>query len=117
MIALRNRCPQWKKDRAKQMRKEMTPAETRLWGQIRCQRLGVRARRQAVIRGYIADFYIPAWNLIIEVDGSSHKDRAEYDSKRDADLAKIGLRTIRFTNEQVFNQLGVVVQAIIGYRS
>ncbi len=114
---LRNLCPQWKKDAAKRMRKAMTPAEGRLWAQLRCNRLGVRVRRQVVIRGYIADFYIAAWNLIVEVDGSAHNGREAYDTKRDADLARIGWRTLRFTNDQVFNQLGTVVQTIMESRS
>lgn len=112
VVPLRNKCSQDKKDKAKRMRQNMTNAERKLWRRIRCDALGVRARRQVVMRGYIADFYIPRWKLIIEVDGKYHENQVEYDEKRDANLARIGFKTIRFTNNRVLTDLESVVSEI-----
>jgi very-short-patch-repair endonuclease len=51
--------------------------------------------------GYIVDFYCPAERLAIELDGSAHHGREEYDRKRDADLAAYGVRVLRFPNFRV----------------
>lgn len=112
VVFLRNKCPQDKKNKAKRMRQNMTNAEIRLWRRIRCDALGVRARRQVVMRGYIVDFYIPRWKLIIEVDGKYHENQVEYDRKRDSDLARIGFKTLRFTNDRVLVDLEAVVSEI-----
>lgn len=117
VLPLRNLVQQWKKDKAKSMRRNMTEAEKLLWERIRRDKLGVRVRSQSVMRGYIVDFYIPYWKLIIEVDGEYHKDQQEYDKKRDANLAKIGFKTLRFTNERVMTDLDGVVTEIVKYGS
>ena len=63
--------------------------------------MGVRAHRQSIIRGYIVDFYIPAWGLVIELDGSFHDNRKAYDDTRTSVMESLGLRVIRFKNEEV----------------
>jgi very-short-patch-repair endonuclease len=58
------------KARAKELRQEMTPAESKLWQRLRAGRLeGFHFRRQQIIGGYIADFYCHAAGLVVEVDG------------------------------------------------
>jgi very-short-patch-repair endonuclease len=64
------------------MRKEMTAAEVLLWTRLRGNQLGFRFRRQHRIGSYIADFFADAARLLVEVDGDSHDERAEYDEKR-----------------------------------
>lgn len=83
------------------MRKNPTVAEALVWKAIRKKYLGAPAKRQRVIRGYIVDFYVPAWKLVIEVDGSSHDAPAQkvYDAKREAVIRGLGFEIIRFKNE------------------
>jgi very-short-patch-repair endonuclease len=60
-----------KLERAKELRREMTPAEKLLWQEVRANKLGVRFRRQQVIQGFIVDFYCHQAGLVVEVDGMS----------------------------------------------
>ncbi|WKZ37082.1 MAG: DUF559 domain-containing protein [Anaerolineales bacterium] len=60
-----------KLERAKELRREMTPAEKILWQELRANKLGVRFRRQQVIQGFIVDFYCHKSALVVEVDGDS----------------------------------------------
>ena len=84
----------------------MTPAESRLWDYIRCRQLsGFKFRRQAVIKGYVADFYCPEKLLIVEVDGGIHKTQIEQDKIRDSHLSKAGFKIIRVTNDLVFKDI------------
>ena len=59
-----------KLERAKELRREMTPAEKLLWQEVRAKKLGVRFRRQQVIQGFIVDFYYHKSALVVEVDGN-----------------------------------------------
>ena len=64
-----------KVERSKELRKEMTPAEKILWGQLRGRRLrGLHFRRQQVIEGFIVDFYCHAAGIVVEVDGPIHEE-------------------------------------------
>ena len=92
------------RDRSREMRKEMSAAELKLWSKIRGDRMcGLRFRRQHPIGIYIADFFCPRKNLVIEVDGDSHfgPEQQQWDKNRTQHFEDIGLREIRFTNEQV----------------
>ena len=68
--------------RARQMRREPTEAERRLWSKLRNYGLGVRFVRQRPIGPYIADFACRAAKLVVELDGGQHG--AEYYQRRDA---------------------------------
>ena len=87
------------KDRARQMRRQMTLAEKKVWqalAQDRCD--GLRFRRQEVLDQYIADFYCPALKLVVEIDGTSHDspEAERYDTDRTRSLFEArGLRVIR----------------------
>jgi very-short-patch-repair endonuclease len=99
--------------RAKQLRREMTPAERVLWDHLRGNRLGgIHFRRQQVIDGFIVDFYCHAAALIVEVDGPVHADQADYDAERDCILSGRGLRIVRFSNEQVTGGTAEVLRQI-----
>ncbi|VIO67616.1 endonuclease domain-containing protein [Bradyrhizobium ivorense] len=104
------------RDRAKQLRRTMTRAETLLWRHLKADRLaGLNFRRQAPIGTYIADFVAHSCKLIVEVDGESHdfEERIRRDERRDAWLASRGYRVLRFTNDDVMKNLEGVALAIL----
>jgi len=109
----------WKdlKPLAREMRKEPTPAEDVLWQHLRGKHLGARFRRQHAIDRFIVDFYAHEPRLIIEVDGPVHETQKAYDAARQAFLESLGYRVVRFTNEQVLQDVHAVlrvVQAALG---
>jgi very-short-patch-repair endonuclease len=93
------------------MRHQATPFEVILWRCLSRSQLGYKFRRQHVIGQYIVDFFCPAKGLAIEVDGSTHHD--EVDVMRDADLAKLGIPTLRFSNQDVTRNMEGVLRRII----
>ena len=101
-----------KQERARELRREMTPAEKILWEELRANKLGVHFRRQQVIQGFIVDFYCHQAGLVIEVDGDIHDLRKEEDARREKVLAEMGLRIVRFGNEEVMRGLSAVVGRI-----
>ncbi|MDP9423554.1 MAG: DUF559 domain-containing protein [Pseudomonadota bacterium] len=101
------------RSRAKRLRKDLTPAERKLWRILRANRLGVKFQKQAVLPPYIADFAAKSERLVVEVDGDTHGDREAYDAARTAALARMGYRVIRFTNNDVMTNLNEVVLAIL----
>jgi very-short-patch-repair endonuclease len=103
-----------KVNRSKQLRREMTPAETVLWKCLRRNNLeGHHFRRQQVIEGFIADFYCHAAALVVEIDGGVHEQQADGDVERDRVLAHRGFRVLRFTNEEVWSKLIEVLARIV----
>ncbi|QSV68739.1 MAG: DUF559 domain-containing protein [Aphanizomenon flos-aquae DEX188] len=102
-----------KLERAKEMRRQMTPAEKILWEHLRANRLhGLHFRRQQIIDGFIVDFYCHAASLVIEIDGKIHDQQIEYDLERDQVLTARGLRLLRIKNEEVINELDQVLVRI-----
>jgi len=101
-----------KLQRAKELRYEMTPAEKVLWNELRANKLGIHFRRQQVIAGFIVDFYCHKVALVIEVDGDIHDLQKEDDAERDKALSKMGLKIVRFRNEDVIKDLPAVVGRI-----
>ena len=101
-----------KLERAKELRREMTPAEKLLWEQVRANKLGVRFRRQQVIAGFIVDFYCHKAALVNEVDGDIHDLQQEEDARREKALSELGLRIVRFRNDEVLMELSTVVGKI-----
>ena len=101
-------------ERAKTLRREMTPWESKLWVHLRANRLGgFHFRRQQIIDGVIVDFYCHAARLVVEVDGSGHLDQQEYDQARDAHLTDLGLKVLRFFNSDVDRDSDHVLEAIL----
>lgn len=100
---------------AKEMRKESTRAELILWEELRKGKLGFRFRRQHLIGNYIADFACLEKRLVVEVDGEYHNsnDQKERDFERTNEIEqKYFFKVIRFTNEEVINDLGNVIKNI-----
>ena len=101
-------------ERAKKLRREMTPAEKILWKQLKGNRLnGLHFRRQQIVHGYFADFYCHQHELIVELDGGIHEFQKDYDADREEYLVALGFRIMRFTNEEINNDLRDVLQRII----
>jgi very-short-patch-repair endonuclease len=100
------------KDRARQMRREPTEAERRMWRLLRDRRLGgFKFRRQEQLGRYIVDFVCFERKLVIELDGAQHADSA-YDAERDAWLKPRGFSVLQFWNNEVFDHPAGVQHAV-----
>ena len=100
--------------KAKEMRENMTEAETVLWEALKSKHIGDKFRRQHIIGNFIADFVCLSERLVIEVDGGYHTDDTQQglDEGRAEELKQLGFEVIRFTNEEVLNNLDKVVHQI-----
>ena len=100
--------------RDKELRRELTPAEQKVWAQLRNSQLdGAQFRRQHAVGTYIVDFFCAKAKLVIEIDGDSHAEQIEYDAERTAWLnEQKHYRVIRFTNDDEHQNLDAVMQAI-----
>jgi very-short-patch-repair endonuclease len=108
------RASQTIQQRAKELRKQMTPAEVKLWNALRGNQLdGAYFRRQHAVGTYILDFYCARSKLAIEVDGRSHLQQKVYDAERTEWLeTEKGIRLIRFTNQDVLRNLDEVIESV-----
>jgi very-short-patch-repair endonuclease len=97
---------------AKQNRQSMTAAEEILWHRLRSNKLGCKFRRQHPISKFIADFYCASHKLVIEIDGEYHAQQKQADLERDDYLNSLNIKVIRFTNEQVIENLDIVLKEI-----
>jgi len=99
---------------ATRMRKQPTPAERKLREYIGGSLTGCRCKCQSVLYGWIADFWFPSRRLIVEADGGYHTDAAQqqYDLNRDVALAKRGILTVRFPNEEILRSPAIVATRI-----
>ena len=100
---------------ARELRKEMTPAEKILWQELRNNKInGFKFRRQHPINRFIADFFCYEKMLVIEVDGSIHNEvlQKERDEMRTYILNEFGIKVIRFSNDQVVFSLPSVIEKI-----
>ena len=106
---------QWKLliPRAKEMRSNMTESEKILWGALRNSKTGFKFRRQHIIDQFIVDFVCLSKMLIVEIDGPIHDHHHEYDEGRTAELKRLGFDVIRFSNNQVAENLNAVVENIV----
>lgn len=96
------------------LRKNMTPAEQRLWKHLRGKRLGgYRFRRQQPLGQYILDFVCVDAKLVIEIDGGQHAEQNAYDETRTRYLQNLGFTVIRFWNNEVLQQTDAVLTAIL----
>jgi very-short-patch-repair endonuclease len=92
--------------RAKELRKAGILHEVLLWNQIKSGKLnGLDFDRQKIIGNYIVDFYCAEKDAIIEIDGSSHDSKKNYDIQRDDFLISLGLTVMHIDVEDVFNNM------------
>ena len=101
-------------ERARNLRREQTDAESALWGQLRNKRLhGLKFRRQQPVGSYVVDFVSLETRLVVEVDGGHHDqpDVRITDAERTVWLESNGYRVLRFWNNEVLGNLeGVLAQ-------
>ncbi len=97
------------------LRKSMTPAEKVLWERLRNRQVnGFRFRRQHPIKDFIVDFFCYDAMLVIEVDGSVHDEinQSERDEQRTFILKRLGIKEVRFSNQEVMNDTDQVIRRI-----
>jgi very-short-patch-repair endonuclease len=94
------------KGRIRRLRREMSVSEKTLWSWIRADKLGFRFRFQYPIDRWVLDFYCPEAMLCIEVDGEQHALTQERDAIRDAELAELGVLTLRIPSLDLFTPTG-----------
>jgi very-short-patch-repair endonuclease len=99
--------------RAKELRKNMTLAEKKLWYSY-LKNFKFKVLRQGPIDHFIVDFYCPSLKLVIEIDGDTHftDEGKAYDKERTARLESYGLKVIRFTNSQVLRNFEAVCEQL-----
>jgi very-short-patch-repair endonuclease len=102
---------------SRSLRVNMTEAEKLLWEKIRGKQLkGFQFYRQKTIGNYIVDFYCPKAKLVMELDGGQHysSEGKAKDRERDGYMKGIGLRVLRFSDKEVFNNTQDVLERIWG---
>lgn len=102
-------------ERCRDLRKNQTDAERKLWSILRNRQLAdVKFRRQFSIGRYILDFYSPEYKLGIEADGGQHyEDKGKRkDELRTRELSKLGVEILRFSDGEILNNTDGVYQVI-----
>ena len=103
------------KDRARDLRRKMTPPERRLWNVLKTRPEGFKFRRQHDFDPYVLDFFCYEAALAIEVDGLAHDlgSNPKRDIRRDRLIADQGIRTLRFRALDVRDNLeGIIVMIV-----
>jgi len=115
-LTLHHDAPASTHDLAKNLRKVETEAEKLLWQEIRNRKCGgLKFRRQHPFKKLVLDFYCHEIGLVIEVDGGIHDspDVRERDINRTSELENVGVKVIRFRNEDVLNNMDRVLKSIV----
>lgn len=125
MNAMKLRAPKDIIALARELRKEQTPAEALLWEKLRNRKLeGLKFDRQFPIafpvfnhssKFFIADFYCHQKRLVLELDGGVHlrKKVSEHDAARTHYLKQMGIKVLRFSNDEVLGDTEVVLKKIL----
>lgn len=109
------------KMRARKLRNNQTPTEKILWEEIRKRQIkNLRFLRQypiifsisGKVNYFIADFYCHDKKTILEIDGQIHLRQKDYDQMREETLKEMGFEVIRFTNEEILNNLDKVLEKL-----
>ena len=104
------------KDKAKELRKAGVLSEVLFWKRVnKKQLLGLDIDRQKIIGNFIVDFYVKKLGLVIEIDGSSHNDKYEYDLNRIEYLESLGLNLVRIEDLEIKKNLNGVLIYIKKY--
>lgn len=100
-------------ENARRMRKVPTPAEAKLWYQLRNRNMrGLKFRRQVPVGRYVVDFLCESAKLIVEVDGAQHAERLSEDAIRTTALEAMGYLVVRVWNGDVMNNVTGVLDGI-----
>ncbi len=97
-------------------RANLTPAESRLWTKLRTKQFqDLKFCRQHGIGPYIVDFFCPQKSLVIEVDGDVHAEKSvqKKDKERERYFQSLGLRVIRYNNDDLLNNLDGVLEDLL----
>jgi very-short-patch-repair endonuclease len=106
------------KARARELRKAGNLAEVLLWKLLKNKQFqGLDFDRQKIIGNFIVDFYCAEKSVVIEVDGSSHDNKVEYDAQRDAFLEGLDLKVIHFLDTDVRTNLERVMQMLAAHEA
>ena len=101
------------KERARALRQAGNLSEVVFWNRVKNKQFkGYDFDRQKIIGNYIVDFYCTNCNVVIEIDGSSHDDKVEYDANRDAYLESLGLTVIHIPVADVMRSLDAVMEML-----
>jgi very-short-patch-repair endonuclease len=112
-VGAKRQIPRVLLEKARELRKQQTPAEEILWECLRDRRLlNLKFRRQHNIGQYIADFYCHELKLVIELDGGIHQQTALRDQDRDRWMQEHSIQVLRFKNEQIFTNLENILAEI-----
>ena len=102
--------------RSRSLRKGNVLSEVVFWKQVRNKRFHqIDFDRQKIIGNYIVDFHIKSLGIVIEIDGSSHNDKEEYDEKRQRYLESLDLKIYRISDYRIKNDLGNVMKELEDY--
>ena len=101
---------------ARKNRKAGNMAEIAFWKQVRRKMFHeLDFDRQKVIGRYIVDFFVKRLGLVIEIDGGSHNDKEDYDTKRDKYLEGLGLKVFHTTDYDVLQHVNIVLAELRKY--
>ena len=103
------------KEKRRSLRQNIVKAEKIIWEKIRNRQIeDCKFRRQYSVDKFVIDFYNPILKLAIEIDGESHfyDGAAEYDRERQSYIESLGIKFIRFTNNDVYHNLDGVLESI-----
>ena len=102
--------------RSRSLRKGYVLSEVIFWKQVRNKEFHqIDFDRQRIIGNYIVDFYIKSLGIVIEIDGSSHDDKEEYDENRHQFLQSLDLKVFRISDFRVKNDLANVMKDLEDY--
>lgn len=108
--------PRYITELVRKLRWKQTEAEWIVWELLRNRKFhNLKFRRQHPIGRYIADFYCDELKLVIELDWEIHKNQEEYDNIRDEIIKTHGIHILRFKNEDVYDNIDKIFEAIIPY--
>ncbi|MBK7215243.1 MAG: HsdR family type I site-specific deoxyribonuclease [Bacteroidales bacterium] len=104
------------KERARALRQAGNLSEVLFWNQVKNKQFkGYDFDRQKIVGNYIVDFYCSNCNVVIEIDGNSHDDKAEYDAQRDEYLESLGLKVIHIPVAEVLQHMGRVMEMLFDH--
>lgn len=99
--------------RARELRKAGILSEVLFWQVVHQGHFwGIDFDRQRVIGDYIVDFYVKSLSLVVEIDGSSHEGKEEYDNERQSFLESLGLKVFRIEDYRVKSDLDAVMKEL-----
>ena len=99
--------------RSRSLRKGYVLSEVIFWKQVRNKEFHqIDFDRQKIIGNYIVDFYIKSLGVVVEIDGTSHNDKEEYDEKRQQFLESLDLVVYRISDYRIKNDLGNVMKEL-----